>query len=130
MQEVSNLEISGNYLYSIGIDGFIIGQVMEEPTIVDASRINTTIQKLNDPLKMQEAIDDLKKMIEIKQILLWRADAGTCCGSLCNIISSLSSEISFMEKTLLAINRGDKIDAIRILEEYRQSLSSSIEAGK
>ena len=103
---------------------------MEEPTIVDANRINTTIRKLKDPLKMQEAIGDIKKMIEIKQMLLWRADAGTCCGSLYNIVTSLSSEISFMEKTLRAIDKDDKIDAIRILEEYKQSLSSSIEAGK
>ena len=103
---------------------------MEEPTIVDANRVNATIQKLKDPVKTKEAIDDIKKMIEIKQLLLWRADAGTCCGSLCNIVSSLSSEISFMEKTLRAINEGDKIDAIRILEEYRQSLSSNIESGK
>jgi hypothetical protein len=103
---------------------------MEEATIVDASRINKTIQKLKDPLKIQEAIVDIKKMIEIKQTLLWRADAGTCCGSLCNIATSLSREITLMEQSLNAINKDDKIDAIRILEEYRQSLSSSIETGK
>lgn len=102
---------------------------MENVLIVNTDTIRTTRQKLADPAKMEGAIADIKKMIEIKQTLLWRADAGACCGSLCNITSSLTREISIMENTLNALERGDKPEAIRLLEEYEQLLKDKDEPG-
>lgn len=103
---------------------------MENVLIVNSDSIKATRQKLADPGKTQEAIDDIKKMIEIKQTLLWRADAGACCGSLCNIASSLTREISIMESALNALEKGDKPEAIRLLEEYEQVLKVRDEPGK
>jgi hypothetical protein len=103
---------------------------MEKPLIVDAASIKATRQKLENPDRTQEAIADIKKMIGIKQTLQWRADAGTCCGSLCNVTASLSREIGIMEKALNALEKGDKPEAIRALEEYERVLKSQNEPGK
>ena len=45
--------------------------------IVDKSSVNAIKQKLDNSEKIQESIADVKKMLEIKQTLLWRADYGT-----------------------------------------------------
>ena len=98
---------------------------MEQMLIVNPGSVKATREKLNDPARTQEAIDDIKKMIEIKQTLLWRADAGTCCGSLCNIASFLSREITILENALNALGENNKVEAIRSLEEYQQILESN-----
>ena len=98
---------------------------MEEALIIDVTHINNLIAKLEDPSKLSEAVEDIKKMENIKQTLLWRADAGTCCGSLSVIAASLNREIEFMEKALKAIEKDDINGAIAELEEYKNSLSTS-----
>ena len=100
---------------------------MEQMLIINPDTVKATRQKLADPARAQEAIADIKKMIEIKQTLLWRADAGTCCGSLCNIASFLSREISVLENALNALGKNDKAEAIRSLEEYQHILESKNE---
>jgi hypothetical protein len=97
---------------------------MEEVMIVDSDRINATIVKIKDIDKLSEAISDIEKILEIKKTLLWRADAGTCCGSLGNIATSLAREISLMEKALKALEKNNTSEAILILEEYKKSLDN------
>ena len=98
---------------------------MERPFIINAERVKAIRKKLTDPVKTDEACADIKKMLEIKQTLLWRADAGTCCGSLCNIATSLAHEITILENILSAVINGDKTDAVWALKEYEQLLESS-----
>jgi hypothetical protein len=97
---------------------------MEQMLVVNAGAVKTTREKLDKPDKIDEAIDDVKRMVEIKKTLLWRADAGTCCGSLCNIASSLASEISLLENALSGLEKGNRESARQILEEYEQILVS------
>jgi hypothetical protein len=97
---------------------------MDEPIIVDAELINNTILKLKDPLRATEAVADIKKIVDIKQTLLWRADAGTCCGSLSNISASLTCDIALMEKALKALEKNDTAEAILVLEEYKNLLGT------
>ena len=98
--------------------------------IVNKDTVEATRQQLADPAKIEEAIADINKMIEVKQALLWRADAGTCCGSLCNIASSLGHEITILENALNALGKGDKSEAIRSLEEYQNILETTNETGE
>ena len=53
--------------------------------------ISTVKEKLASPLKKAECITDIEKMIDMKQSHIWRADMGSCRGSICNI--SLQIEI-------------------------------------
>jgi hypothetical protein len=99
---------------------------MEEMLIVNAEMVRAARQKLVDESKRDDVILDIKNMIEIKQALLWRADAGTCCGSLFNIATSLSREISIMEKALNALEKDDNAESIFWLEEYEQLLNSKV----
>jgi hypothetical protein len=103
---------------------------MEQTLIVNAETVKAIRQKLAEPARIQEARADIKKMLEIKQTLLWRADAGTCCGSLCNIATSLSREISILENALNALEKGEKSTALQSLEEYEQLLEHKNKSGE
>ena len=98
---------------------------MEQMLIVDAETIKAIKQKLTDAAGFQEARAAIKKIIEIKQTLLWRADAGTCCGSLNNIATSLTCEIGILEGALNALGKGNTAEAVRSLEEYERLLEST-----
>ena len=103
---------------------------MEQTLIINAETVKAIRQKLAEPARIREARADIKKMLEIKQTLLWRADAGTCCGSLCNIATSLSREIGILENALNALEKGEPLEAIRSLEEYQQLLEHQNRSGE
>ena len=98
--------------------------------IVNKDSVKATRQKLEDSGKIQDAVNDVKKMLEIKQTLLWRAEYGTCCGSLCNITSFLVRETAILEKALVALEQNDKSEAARLLKEYENILEASNEPGQ
>lgn len=103
---------------------------MEQPIIINAERVKAIRKKLTDPVKAEEARADIQKILEVKQTLLWRADAGTCCGSICNIATALAHEITILENALDAAVNGDKMDAVWALKEYEQLLESGSELGR
>lgn len=95
--------------------------------IIDTQSVSATRRKL-DSGNLQEVIKDVKKMLEIKETLLWRSEAMTpCCGSLCSITAHLAREVELLEKTLAALEKGDKNQAARLLEEYANALEASCE---
>jgi len=96
--------------------------------IIDKDSVNATKQKLADPKKIKKAINDVKKMLEIKEALLWRSEAiAPCCGSLCNIASQLTREVNILENTLAAIENGNTAQAVNLLDEYMQALEAKCE---
>ena len=97
---------------------------MEQSFIINADSVKAIRKKLADPDNIENVSVTIKKMIEIKQALLWRADTGTCCGSLCNIAASLEREITILESVLNSIANGKKADAVQTLKEYEQLLKS------
>lgn len=103
---------------------------MEQMLVVNVNTVKATRKKLDKPDKIDEVIADITRMIEIKKTLLWRADAGTCCGSLCNIASYLSSEISLLENALSRLEKGDRDAARQLLSEYEQILISKDKPGE
>jgi hypothetical protein len=97
---------------------------MPDAMIIDKETVRAERQKLSNPARLQEVTETVRKMLDIKKTLLWRADAGTCCGSLCSIASSLSRETTILENVLSFLDKGDRIAAGRLLEEYEQLLSA------
>ena len=97
---------------------------MEQPFIIDAERVKTIRNKLSNPVTIQGAVGDIKRMLEIKQSLLWRADAGTCCGNLCKINTSLAHEVTLLENALSTVANNNIAKAVRILKDYEQLLES------
>ena len=95
--------------------------------IINKDTVEALIKKLDNPDRDKDVYDDVKNMLEIKQTLLWRADAGTCCGSLESVASYIARETIILENTLAALGRGDKSEAALLLQEYKQILESNNE---
>jgi ArsR family metal-binding transcriptional regulator len=86
--------------------------------VISKEQVENLINKLNDPAKLDESRDEVKKMIEIKSALLWRAEPETCCGSLCQIRTCLTSEVQILEGVLNALDEGNISQASSLLREY------------
>jgi hypothetical protein len=99
--------------------------------IIDKDTVSATRQKIADPKKIQQAIKDVKKMLEIKEALLWRSEGMTpCCGSLSNISACLTREISILENTLSALENKNTAQAADSLQEYINLLGTSCESSQ
>jgi hypothetical protein len=97
--------------------------------IIDKDTVSATLQKIADTKKISQAIKDVKKMLEIKEALLWRSEGMTpCCGSLSNISAYLTREISVLENTLSALENNDTAQATALLQEYINLLDANCES--
>ena len=96
--------------------------------IINKDSVNATKEKLDSLGNMQEVIDDVTRMLEIKQTLLWRSEAiAPCCGSLCSIASQLTHEVDVLENTLAALENGDITRAVDLLEQFARIVEESRE---
>ncbi len=87
--------------------------------IITRDSITATRDKLGDPGKKNEVIDDINKMIEIKSALEWRSDAmSPCCGTLSGYTCQLTNEIDVLGDILKAVEDGDKSKASDLLDTY------------
>ncbi len=99
--------------------------------IIDKDSVTATKRKLDNSGDISEVIADVKRMLEIKEALLWRSEAMTpCCASLCSITSRLAHEVNLLESTLAALENGDKVQAAELLEKYARALEVSCEASQ
>lgn len=98
------------------------GIISPQAFIVNRNTVLTTIKKLESPHGLSKAIRDVKKMLEIKEALLWRTEMSPCCGSLSSLSSCLACEVDLLARTLTALENGDKEGAARLLEEYAHML--------
>ena len=58
-------------------------------------------------------------MLEIKEVLLWRADSSSCCGvRMRGITVSLENEVAILKDILSALESNDKNNALHLLEQY------------
>ena len=98
--------------------------------IIDKETVSATKQKIADPKKLKDAIADVKKMLAIKEALLWRSEGmAPCCGSLSNVSAHLTREVGILENTLSALGSGDKTHAADLLQEYIGLLETSCQMG-
>ena len=91
--------------------------------IISKEQVENLIHKLSDPAKFEECRDEVKKMIEIKSALLWRAEGPrSCCGSLEKIAVCLTSEVQILEEVLDALDKHDIPRALSLLRDYTRCL--------
>jgi hypothetical protein len=96
--------------------------------IIDKDSVSATKQKLAEPKKIKQAVKDIRKMLEIKEALLWRSEGmAPCCGSLNNISAQLTREVNILENTLAALENGNTAQAADLLQEYINVLEASCE---
>jgi hypothetical protein len=91
--------------------------------VISEEQVENLINRLNDPAKLDECRDEVKKMIEIKSALLWRAEGPrSCCGSLEGIKVCLDSEVEILEEVLNALDKRDVPQASSLLRDYIRCL--------
>ena len=87
--------------------------------IIDKAHVEHIRESLISTGITGEIIDDVKKMLEIKEALLWRADAGSCCGTLLQGMSlSLENEVTTLKNILSALEARDTGRAAHLLSVY------------
>ncbi len=87
--------------------------------IVNRQTVDRVKGKIMSPATRLESIQDIKRILEIKETLLWRADAGICCVQVGSALSTLlAREVDLLEKALAALEKGDDAKAISWLEDY------------
>lgn len=75
-------------------------------------------EKIADPGKRAECIAAVENMIRLKESHLARADWGSCCGNICNLVPQIESELQMLQNTLEVLREGDSTKASSLLEEY------------
>ena len=75
-------------------------------------------EKIADPDKRAECIADVENMIKMKESHLARADWGTCCGNIGNLVPQIESEIQMLQNTLDVLRAEDSTKAASLLEDY------------
>lgn len=75
-------------------------------------------EKIADPDKRAECIADVENMIRSKESHLARADWGTCCGNIGNLVPQIESEIQMLQNILEVIRNKDSTKAASLLEDY------------
>lgn len=87
--------------------------------IISRETIDRVKDKILNPATRLESIQDIKRMLEIKETLLWRADAGTCCDpDASKLRNLLTREVELLGKALAALEQGEDAKAISWLEDY------------
>ena len=85
-------------------------------------------EKMADPKKETECIADIENMIEIKQSHLARAEWGSCCGNICNLVPQIDNEIGMLQSILDALRGEDSKGAVSLLEDYIAFLRANYKA--
>ena len=75
-------------------------------------------EKIADPEKRAECIADVENMIKMKESHLARAEWGSCCGNICNLVPQIDSELQMLQNTLEVLRKGDSTKAASLLEDY------------
>ena len=75
-------------------------------------------EKIADPGKRAECIADVENMIKMKESHLARAEWGSCCGNICNLVPQIDSELQMLQNILEVLRKGDNTKAASLLEDY------------
>jgi len=75
-------------------------------------------EKIADQEKRAECIAEIENMIKMKESHLARADWGTCCGNICNLVPQIESEIQMLHNILEVLRNEDSTKAASLLKDY------------
>jgi len=85
--------------------------------IISEAQIKSLKDRLNIPEERDACIEEVRKMLEIKSGLLWRADVAWCCvgTDMCNY---LDAEVRTLEDILIALEKGNIVGGLLMLDAY------------
>ena len=92
--------------------------------MINIDTFNEARDKLGSPATRREGIEDLRRMLDIKQAHLWRSEViAPCCGSLGGFACQLSEETQLLEKALSLLEKDDLDGANPMLDRLAQLIS-------
>ncbi len=86
--------------------------------IITKERVEELRRRLMNPAEIDRCRDEVRRMLEIKEVVLWRAEYGTCCGGGSGLSLELTSEVRALEEALDALEQGDITKAAATLGNY------------
>ena len=95
---------------------------MKKMFMIDKEGVRKDIRAIEEKLtslsKKMECIADIEKIIDMKESHVWRADAGSCRGNVCDISSQIEIEIGILQDAVGSIKEGNNKRAVASLEDY------------
>ncbi len=91
--------------------------------LISDEQLKALRDRLADPKQRQQCLEEIQRMVEIKQTLLWRADVSqACCGWA--TVMRFTNEVQLLESVLEAFQERQIEKASTLLEDYRIYVSS------
>jgi len=87
--------------------------------IINKEQVKALIDRLGDSSRIAPCIEEVKRMLEIKSTLLWRADAGSCCVGR-ELPLCLDGEVRMLENILHALEEDNVVEGISLLADYEK----------
>lgn len=85
--------------------------------VITREGVNSLIRRLTNPAEAGGCRSELEKMLEIKEALSWRADAGPCCAA--RVMSpGLFGEAQTLQAALDAFDKGAYEEAASLVVEF------------
>ncbi len=89
--------------------------------MINIDTFNGARDKLGNPATRREGIDDLRKMLDIKEAHLWRSEViAPCCGNLGGFACQLSEETELLQKALPLLENDDLDGAKPMLDRLAE----------
>ena len=85
--------------------------------VINREKIETLKGRLGRSDEASQCLWDMKKILEIKETLLWRAEVGPCCAG-SSLAPRLFEEVRLLEKTLQALEKGDNGKAAMLFDDF------------
>lgn len=85
--------------------------------VITMEGVDSLIKRLLDPAEACGCRSELEKMLEIKEALSWRADAGPCCAARV-MWPGLYEEAQLLQAALDAFDKGDYQEAAALVSEF------------
>jgi hypothetical protein len=91
--------------------------------LISDEQLKALKDRLADPKQHQQCLDEIQRMVEIKQTLLWRADVSqACCGW--STVMRFTYEVQLLEAVLEAFKEQQIEKTATLLEDYRAYVNS------
>lgn len=85
--------------------------------IINRDGVQSLETRLLDPQQASQCRDEMKRMLEIKEALSWRADMGGCCAGGA-MSANLFGEVRLLEAAIQALDEGDCARAASLTGEF------------
>jgi len=91
--------------------------------VITKQGIDSLIQRLNNPIELEQCKTEVSQILAIESDLLWWADSGKCCMQQAG--SYLTGGVQILQEILDLLENGDIGQASSLLREYGAQLKEA-----